>query len=1329
MKKFLSLFIALAMVLSLFAGVGAKSAKAAVPAGTVTLTAAQTAPGATTVDLSWTYSGTDTVLAYNIYRNQTGALPTAADLKYTVAASPKQDTGLTVGQGYFYWVAAVNADGIGALSSVKFVLLAATATAPGQVTGVTAVPGDTEALISWTAVATATGYNVYNGVTLLNATPVATTSYKATGLTNGTAASITVKAVNAVGEGLASAAVAVTPTASGIAAAQIGQSPAVLVTWNSVASAASYKVYRNGTLLDTVTAASYTDTSVVFGVSYTYTVEAYNTTPALIYFSKASAAVTPAASIVLDKAADELLIPVIAMGSPITGTTSITAVATPTAVTLYLIDAGSVFHGAVTIIIPAGAASGTFSLPTSLVTTLGTYYVSPTPTYDATTAVPVYLKYAISGVAPASPLIGGAANVVFSGRLTNGAGSPVGGATLGLYTGALGTTAVTTTPATVTTDAAGNFVFIVTAVTDTHDYLLKDVNGAVLATWDVQAGALTATHVIDPEVVYAGQPGYAYVRITDANGTALDTGTIALLSGVTGFGDTGARYQNLGDGFWELTGTPASAGTANYQFTNGTNAVKFTINFTPMDSMLNPTIQLVQASTAIGDDWQFSVKYNVVPTYTLHDQLTNLSGPLGDGDFTTLDAVGTDSLGVATATLPVQMGGQIGLELNAMVWTTSDPLTAKPIEVKKSFKINPAIVGDVVAVDTDALNAGDTKDITVTVKMPNGIERNNGKVVLDSGVPGMFTVPAGATYTVDSTGAVLTMDASNTGVRNLNIVGGKYVFAGLKVNHKGYITVNVYGTDGSKLTGKLVDYITVSPLIHTLTADVDKLVAGQVYPVIKISGAIKALTFAQADAYGLYKVAPSYIDKLDGTYTFNYASGIPSYASLKLRADYGDDRYYIAIPIVKPTITITSVHTDGLITDSMLEKVVFTVTDPITGAVMPTSANYFKPQYNYWAVTGNTNLQVSQVVDTAEVTGVAPYIKATATTGNTYVDYTVDKPNIRLYVRVNGQLVSYSNFLTVAPAQLTITPADLVLFYGQSNTFSVKALDAHGVAIEGAKVTGTNNYNQVPAVDVFGGITGADGVVTFMYTPNYMGEIYIESADLNLTGADALTLQINPAPVDTTAPVITVAAGIDGSTVASDTLTLTGSVNEKVSSLYVGMNKVDVLPDGSFMTTVKLAAGANTISIMAWDLAGNKGTASVKVTYTAPVVKTATVIMLTIGTNIVTIDGKATSIDAAPEIVNGRAFVPIRFIAETFGATVDWLAETQGITVTLGDTTIGLQIGNATAVINGSIMSLDAAPYIKGGRTMVPLRVISEAFGGDVAWDPALRTITISYMP
>jgi hypothetical protein len=122
------------------------------------------------------------------------------------------------------------------------------------------------------------------------------------------------------------------------------------------------------------------------------------------------------------------------------------------------------------------------------------------------------------------------------------------------------------------------------------------------------------------------------------------------------------------------------------------------------------------------------------------------------------------------------------------------------------------------------------------------------------------------------------------------------------------------------------------------------------------------------------------------------------------------------------------------------------------------------------------------------------------------------------------------------------------------------------------------------------------------------------------------------------------------------------------------------------------------------------------------------VVVLTIGSDIVTVDGHATKVDAAPEIVAGRTFVPIRFIAETFGSTVKWLSLTGSITITLRSTAIILQIENATGVINGKIVALDAAPYIKNSRSMVPLRVISESFGSDVAWNAAKHVITITYL-
>jgi hypothetical protein len=339
---------------------------------------------------------------------------------------------------------------------------------------------------------------------------------------------------------------------------------------------------------------------------------------------------------------------------------------------------------------------------------------------------------------------------------------------------------------------------------------------------------------------------------------------------------------------------------------------------------------------------------------------------------------------------------------------------------------------------------------------------------------------------------------------------------------------------------------------------------------------------------------------------------------------------------------------------------------------------------------------------------------------------------------------------TVTDPTVTVTPATVPFTIPASAThvtFAVK--DAHGHGAPGITVSIAGNMSPSTWASGYywtaGSVqTGKDpmGEADWAFVPPFSGQYKVTAGTTICTTIPAvwttkysalgatITAKYSAPVVDTTAPVVMITAGIDGSTVSTDVLALTGSVTDDVgvSQLYVGFNKVDILPDGSFMTNVKLAVGANTITVVAYDAAGNKGTATVKVTYT-PAISTKTVLLLTIDSDIVSINGKATSIDAAPEIVDSRTFVPIRFIAEAFGATVDWLPETQGITITLGDHTIGLQIGNSTAVIDGSIISLDAAPYIKNGRTMVPLRVISEAFGGDVVWDPALHTITVTYQP
>jgi len=89
-----------------------------------------------------------------------------------------------------------------------------------------------------------------------------------------------------------------------------------------------------------------------------------------------------------------------------------------------------------------------------------------------------------------------------------------------------------------------------------------------------------------------------------------------------------------------------------------------------------------------------------------------------------------------------------------------------------------------------------------------------------------------------------------------------------------------------------------------------------------------------------------------------------------------------------------------------------------------------------------------------------------------------------------------------------------------------------------------------------------------------------------------------------------------------------------------------------------------------------------------------------------------------PTIANDRTLIPLRFISESLGAKVDWNGDTSTITISQDDTTIQMQLGKKEYTVNGEAMEMDAEAIIMRDRTMVPLRVVSEAFGKNVFWDP-----------
>jgi hypothetical protein len=184
-----------------------------------------------------------------------------------------------------------------------------------------------------------------------------------------------------------------------------------------------------------------------------------------------------------------------------------------------------------------------------------------------------------------------------------------------------------------------------------------------------------------------------------------------------------------------------------------------------------------------------------------------------------------------------------------------------------------------------------------------------------------------------------------------------------------------------------------------------------------------------------------------------------------------------------------------------------------------------------------------------------------------------------------------------------------------------------------------------------------------------------------------------------------------------------------------------------------LNAGNNSIMISAEDNLSNVSTKTIIVTVKAPIV-----INLQIGNRsaIIIKDGMPNfvTIDLAPFTKNGRTMVPLRFIAEAFGAKVNWMPDVPAT----GEGSISIEVNKSNGYrivismhTNSKFMKKqvwapganqptdepvnydqnDPAPFVvkPQGRTVVPLRFIAEAFGATVDWKADTQEIKITFAP
>lgn len=187
--------------------------------------------------------------------------------------------------------------------------------------------------------------------------------------------------------------------------------------------------------------------------------------------------------------------------------------------------------------------------------------------------------------------------------------------------------------------------------------------------------------------------------------------------------------------------------------------------------------------------------------------------------------------------------------------------------------------------------------------------------------------------------------------------------------------------------------------------------------------------------------------------------------------------------------------------------------------------------------------------------------------------------------------------------------------------------------------------------------------------------------------------------------------------------------DEGVGVRNASINNIELKLDnlGNFETYVLLKEGDNELRFKVVDKLDNEKEQVYKVTYIK-----RKILKLQIGSKTMYTNNSSQTIDVSPIIIEGRTYLPIRYVAEPLGAEINWDPNEKKVTISLKEKVIELWINKNKGRVNGLETPIDpnnpkVVPLIIQGRTMLPIRFVAENLGCKVDWDPNSKLITITY--
>ena len=120
-----------------------------------------------------------------------------------------------------------------------------------------------------------------------------------------------------------------------------------------------------------------------------------------------------------------------------------------------------------------------------------------------------------------------------------------------------------------------------------------------------------------------------------------------------------------------------------------------------------------------------------------------------------------------------------------------------------------------------------------------------------------------------------------------------------------------------------------------------------------------------------------------------------------------------------------------------------------------------------------------------------------------------------------------------------------------------------------------------------------------------------------------------------------------------------------------------------------------------------------------------TKVVIPIGSQVIYIGDETYKLDVPPYITNDVTKLPLRAISDIFKADIYWNGAEKSIDIEVGEDKIHMAVGNKKMYVNGYAVPLSAAPEISDGRAFVPLRDMAQIFGiDDIKWDGESKTVS-----